>query len=72
MAAFHSESQAAFGRCVRRRTAGWGISALWRPGAPICAIGEVLTGSVVGGVAGGVVAESLDEELEEFSHWDIF
>jgi hypothetical protein len=23
-------------------------------------------------VAGGVVADSLDEELEEFSHWDIF
>mgnify|MGYP003366551194 FL=1 len=52
--------------------AGLGISALCGPGAPICAIAVVLAGSVVGGVAGGVVADSLDEELEEFSHWDIF
>ncbi|UUT23951.1 hypothetical protein [Pseudomonas sp. T8] len=52
--------------------AGMGVSALCGPGAPICAIAVVLAGSVVGGAAGGVVADSLDEELEEFSHWDIF
>ena len=52
--------------------AGLGVSALCGPGAPICAIAVVLAGSVVGGVAGGVVADSLDEELEEFAHWDIF
>lgn len=52
--------------------AGMGVSALCGPGAPICAIAVVLVGSVAGGVAGGVVADSLDEELEEFSHWDIF
>lgn len=39
-----------------------------RVGAPICAIAVVLVGSV----AGGAVADSLDEKLEEFSHWDIF
>lgn len=49
-----------------------GVSALCGPGAPICAIAVVLVGSVAGGVAGGAVADSLDEELEEFSHWDIF
>jgi hypothetical protein len=52
--------------------AGMGVSVLCGPGAPICAIAVVLVGSVAGGVAGGVVADSLDEELEEFSHWDIF
>jgi len=52
--------------------AGMGVSALCGPGASICAIAVVLVGSVAGGVAGGVVADSLDEELEEFSHWDIF
>ena len=52
--------------------AGLGVSALCGPGAPICAIAVVLVGSVAGGVAGGAVADSLDEELEEFSHWDIF
>ncbi|UVM53388.1 MULTISPECIES: hypothetical protein [unclassified Pseudomonas] len=29
-------------------------------------------GIIVGGVAGEAVASSLDEELEEFTHWDIF
>jgi 23S rRNA maturation mini-RNase III len=52
--------------------AGAGVIALCGPGAPLCAIAVVLVGSVVGGAAGGLVADSLDEELEEFSHWDIF
>lgn len=52
--------------------AGMGVSAICGPGAPICAIAVVLVGSVAGGLAGGVVADSLDEELEELSHWDIF
>lgn len=52
--------------------AGMGVSAMCGPGAPICAVAVVLVGSVAGGVAGGAVADSLDEELEEFSHWDIF
>jgi hypothetical protein len=52
--------------------AGMGVSAICGPGPPICAIAVVLVGSVAGGVASGAIADSLDEELEEFSHWDIF
>lgn len=52
--------------------AGMGVSAICGPGAPICAIAVVVAGTIAGGVAGEVVASSLDEELEEFSHWDIF
>jgi hypothetical protein len=51
--------------------AGLGVSALCGPGAPICAFAVVIVGTIVGGVAGGTVADSFDEELEEFSHWDI-
>ena len=52
--------------------AGLGVSILCGPGAPFCAIAVVLIGSVAGGVVGSGVAEALDDELEEFSHWDIF
>jgi len=52
--------------------AGMGVSALCGPGAPICAITVVLAGTIAGGVAGEAVASSLDEELEELTHWDIF
>jgi hypothetical protein len=52
--------------------AGLGVSAFCGPGAPICAIAVVFAGTVAGGVAGEAVATSLDEELEEFTHWDIF
>ncbi|MDR6160523.1 hypothetical protein [Pseudomonas fluorescens] len=52
--------------------AGLGVSALCGPGAPICAIAVVLAGTIAGGVAGEAVASSLDEELEELTHWDIF
>ncbi|EKG36546.1 hypothetical protein Pav013_4047 [Pseudomonas syringae pv. avellanae str. ISPaVe013] len=52
--------------------AGMGVSALCGPGAPICAIAVVLAGTIAGGVAGEAVASSLDEELEELTHWEIF
>ncbi|UST84081.1 hypothetical protein [Pseudomonas siliginis] len=52
--------------------AGMGVSALCGPGAPICAIAVVLAGTIADGVAGEAVASSLDEELEELTHWDIF
>jgi F420-0:gamma-glutamyl ligase-like protein len=52
--------------------AGLGVSAFCGPGAPICAIAVVFAGTVAGGVAGEAVASSLDEELEEFTNWDIF
>ncbi|MGN4048292.1 hypothetical protein [Pseudomonas sp. SM4] len=51
--------------------AGLGVSVICGPGAPICAFAIVFLGTVAGGLAGGAAADSLDEELEEFSHWDI-
>lgn len=52
--------------------AGLGVSFLCGPGAPVCAIAVVLAGSAVGGVAGSMTADALDDELEEFSQWEIF
>ena len=52
--------------------AGMGVSTLCGPAMPICAIAVVLAGTVAGGVAGEAVASSLDDELEEFLHWEIF
>ncbi|MGE8099623.1 hypothetical protein [Pseudomonas fluorescens] len=52
--------------------AGLGVSAFCGPGAPICAFAVVIVGTVAGGFAGQTAADSLDEELEEFSHWNIF
>ena len=40
-------------------------------GAPFCAVAVVLAGSIAGGVTGGQVADTLDDELEEFSRWNI-
>lgn len=48
--------------------AGMGVSAICGPTASICAIAVVLPGTV----AGEAVASVLDEELEEFTYWDIF
>lgn len=52
--------------------AGLGVSALCGPGAPVCALAVILAGGAVGGVAGSYAADALDDELEEFSHWQIF
>jgi hypothetical protein len=52
--------------------AGLGISAICGPGAPACAIAVVLIGSTAGAIAGGIAADTLDAELEELAHWDIF
>ncbi len=52
--------------------AGLGVSLICGPGAPVCAIAVVLAGSAVGGIAGSLAADALDEELEEFSKWDVF
>ncbi|MNG18851.1 hypothetical protein D3C84_1029540 [compost metagenome] len=51
--------------------AGLAVSSVCGPGAPFCAIALVLLGSIAGGVAGSVVADSLDEEIEEFTRWQI-
>ncbi|MEH6492585.1 hypothetical protein [Halopseudomonas sp.] len=51
--------------------AGLGVSLICGPGAPVCAIALVLAGSAAGGLAGSAAANSFDEELEEFSRWEI-
>jgi len=43
------------------------VSSVCAPGTPLCA----MLGSIVGGLAGSVVADSLDEEIEEFTRWQI-
>ncbi len=48
--------------------AGLGVSLICGPGAPFCAIAVVLAGGAVGGIA----ADALDDELEEFSKWEVF
>lgn len=52
--------------------AGLGASLLCGPGAPICAIAVALAGSTLAGVAGSLAADALDDELEEFSMWEVF
>lgn len=51
--------------------AGLAVAPLCGPGAPVCAIAVVLLGSAAGGMVGSVVADSLDEEIEEFTTWKI-
>ncbi|HCG37459.1 hypothetical protein ACIGBJ_24580 [Stutzerimonas stutzeri] len=52
--------------------AGLGVSLVCGPGAPFCAIAMVLAGSAAGGIAGSLAADALDDELEEFSKWEVF
>ncbi|SUD84996.1 Uncharacterised protein [Stutzerimonas stutzeri] len=52
--------------------AGLGVSLICGPGAPFCAIAVVLAGSAAGGIAGSLAADTLDDELEEFSKWEVF
>lgn len=51
--------------------AGFAVAPLCGPGAPVCAIALVLLGSAAGGIVGSVVADSLDDEIEEFTAWKI-
>lgn len=51
--------------------AGLMVSTICGPGAPICAIAVVLAGSVAGGLLAESIVDSLDEELEEFSRWQM-
>lgn len=51
--------------------AGFGISAFCGPGAPICAVAVVLVGSIAGGMVAGSVVDAFDDELEEFTRWQI-
>lgn len=51
--------------------AGLGVSAICGPGAPVCAIAVVLVGSFSGGLISSTFADSLDDEIEEFTKWNI-
>lgn len=52
--------------------AALGASTICGPAAPVCAVAVVLIGSTAGGIAGSMTADYMDEELEEFSKWEIF
>lgn len=51
--------------------AGLMVSTICGPGAPICAIAVVLIGSIGGGLAAESAADLFDEELEEFTQWQM-
>lgn len=51
--------------------AGLMVSTICGPGAVICAVAVVLIGAVGGGLAAESAAGLFDEELEEFSRWQI-
>lgn len=55
---------------------GWlaalGVSSICGPGAPLCALAVVFIGSIGGSMIGSAVADSLDDEIEEFTKWNIF
>lgn len=50
---------------------GVGVSALYGPVTPICAIAVVLVGTVAGGVAGDAVSDFINEELEALGSFHI-
>lgn len=52
--------------------AGLAVTPICGPGAPFCAIAVVLIGSAAGGLAGFALTNTLDEEIEEFTKWEIF
>ncbi|WP_392564621.1 hypothetical protein RHO13_03960 [Orbus wheelerorum] len=52
--------------------AGFAVVPLCGPGAPLCALAVVLAGSIGGGMVGAAVADNLDDEIEEFTKWEIF
>ena len=51
--------------------AGLGVSTACGPGAPICSLVVVIIGSIGGSMIGSAVADSLDDEIEEFTKWNI-
>jgi hypothetical protein len=51
--------------------AGLFVSSVCGPGAPFCAIALVLLGSIAGGLIGSTISDSLDDEIEEFTKWEI-
>lgn len=51
--------------------AGLAVSSICGPGAPVCAVAVVLVGCIAGGMAADAVVDTFDEELEEFTKWQI-
>jgi polyhydroxyalkanoate synthesis regulator phasin len=51
---------------------GVAAGAVCGPGAVVCTVAIVLIGSIVGGLGAGAVVDSIDDELEEFTKWNIF
>lgn len=47
------------------------VSTVCGPGAPFCAIGLMLAGGIASGWAASKLADSLDDEIEEFTQWQI-
>lgn len=50
---------------------GASASIVCGPGAPICAIAFILAGGLVGGWLASGLVDSVDEELEEFTRWQV-
>ncbi|MCP1417117.1 hypothetical protein J3D47_001360 [Pseudomonas laurylsulfativorans] len=51
--------------------ASMAVSTICGPGAPFCAIGLMLAGGAASGWVASEIADSLDDELEEFTRWQI-
>nr|AAT90779.1 hypothetical protein qs116 [uncultured proteobacterium QS1] len=51
--------------------AGLAVSTVCGPGAPFCAIGFMLAAGIASGWAASKLADSMDDEIEEFTKWNI-
>jgi hypothetical protein len=51
--------------------AGLAVSTVCGPGAPFCAIGLMLAAGVTSGWVASKLADSMDDEIEEFTKWKI-
>lgn len=47
------------------------VSTVCGPGAPFCAIGLMLGAGIASGLAASKLADALDDEIEEFTKWNI-
>lgn len=59
------------GGAVGTSLAGLTVSTVCGPGAPFCAIGLMLAAGVTSGWVASKFADSLDDEIEEFTKWKI-
>lgn len=59
------------GGAIGTALAGLSVSAVCGPGAPVCAIGLMLAGGAASGWLASKLADSLDDEIEEFTQWKV-